>query len=263
MKNLKIIFAICIAILLFGCDNHSNKVNVAINLESIKKFDSICKQNYTYTIGLDVHIDSNEIVLCQINDGKVKTLYLNGDGSFYGHVYLSDEEIGVNRINDYDDKVAQKVFNDFKKIIEQTIAIDKRMKRVDKILCQDFLNKDQISTLKANLFCRKNLRPTNFFEETYFGISVIIDERADQGAFKYNNNVILMDHTLTSDLCFYKDFDSEKECCISSSLCKKDGKEFQTCSISESDLEFFEKEVKIFKNMITEKIGKLKDPKLY
>lgn len=263
MKKIRFTFAIYMVILFFGCSNHSKKI--VINLELIKKFDSISEKSHPYNIDLSILMDNDFISLYRLDGEKIKTLYLNNDGSF-DQISLYDKEFGKKVIKDIDDEIAKNIINDFKKIIEQTIIFDKRIKRVDKILCQDFLNKDLISTLETNLFCHKNLYSTNFFSKEYYGMHVAIDESINLAKFEYyyNNNsyVMMMDHTLTNNVRFFKNFGSKKECFICSTLFEKDGQEAGTHLISESDLQFFEKEVTFFKNIITEKISKLKGQEL-
>ena len=175
MKNL--ILSLCIlVILLSSCRNHSHQV--AINPELIKKYDSIVgnpdkKKHIRYDSNLWISYGEKGIRLSFENDKRSKNLWLYNNGEFIT-IYLVDDEMGFKGIEDANDQVAKKIIGEFIEIMQKELEISENLKRIDKILKQDFLNQDQISTLKANIFCRENLHSTNFFSKTYFVSSLLI-----------------------------------------------------------------------------------------
>lgn len=267
----KVIFTICILAILFNsCHNHSTKV--VIDPQLIKKFYLAYgnfgeKLNYRYESDLSIFYgkEVNDYIFFSLYEKeKTKNLWIDNNGCLI-EIDIKDNEMGFKEIKDPDDEIAQKIISDFTKIMEQTLIVSDKLKRVDKIFEQDFLSREQISTLKATLFCRENLKPTNFFSKKYFGMDVYIDEPANLASFECNGYLMITDYDLNHVNSFYKKTSiSGVQFFLSPDNYRKDSnQEFRTCSISEEDLISFEEAAKTFKNIITEKIGKLNNPVTY
>jgi len=265
MKTIYFIFGIAL-FLFFGCDNKPEKVNnIGINLELIQKFDSIVgfygeRLDYRYPPNLSIVRTDYTIFLIKQENSRTKELYLDSNGFFLELIITDDEnEMEMKIIDDPNNQLVQKTIRDFIKEIQVSLFVASKIKRVDKMLSQDFLDKKQLLALKADLFKKENLYMGMFYSKDYSGIRVLADAQDDlgsQSSITFDCCTIYLDAFLSKTFMFEKHNGSS----ISRDCYSLDVEKYNyngIYEISEDDLISFEESFNSFKEIINAKFDKL------
>ena len=258
----RLIFGASVLALIFcACNSYPDKV--VIDPQLLKTFDSLVhspltEQNYTYDrrqLFIIPPDDDGEIILFspRIGEVKYKDLILDSEGKFL-RLRLHDEEIGESRtIYDPDNEIVQKVIKDFIKIMNQTIAVDNKIKKVNKILAQDFLSQKDIFSL---MVCRENIRSSPYSSGKYSNLKIILDDELD-GAVNLNidDYWIAFTGNLAEINYFEKTSNDLIEYWLGADYYIRGDKKGSVWEMGDDDLKFFENEISALKTKIRAQIN--------
>jgi len=246
MKN--VLLALILATLFSACRSDE----VIIDPQLLKTFDSLCKlpatpQNNDYDPGLRIQIIDDKISLHLFKDREYECLYLDSEGKFI-ELFLDNEETRSDRsINDLNDIIAQRIINDFINRINQTIAVDNKIKRVNKLLAQDFIDPERINSLKK---CRDSLCSLSSGIVEYFGAVMIINDVTNTVNIKIGDYYVDMGWDFTRIDHFRKMRNHENEYLLGVDYYARKSDYGSVWKMTESDLKFFESEAVLIKNLI-------------
>jgi len=260
----KLIFTASILALIFcACNSYPDKV--VIEPQLLKTFDSLShspltEQNVTYdrhqisvATGDDDPDIIDEIILFQLGDEKNRDLHLSPEGKFL-RLRLYDEEIKKSRtIYDPDDEVAQKIIKDFIGIMNQAIAVDNKIKKVNKILAQDFLSQKDIFSL---MVCRENIRSSPYSSRKYSDLEIILGDELDSAVnLKIADYWIEFTDNLTEINYFRKTNNDLTEYWLGHDYYIRGDKKGSVWEMEDEDLKFFENEISALKTKIRAQIN--------